>query len=112
MVVINNSTNNYLEYFLILTLTILIEVGIAFIFKTRKYHVIALVNLITNVCLQVLMINLGAISTSIIYFGLVEIAIVLIEGITYLKILKIDKKKTIIYTLVANLITAVLTFLI
>ena len=119
-VVGESSNNEYTEdeeylnhvdiYVGVLTLTILVEVGIALIFKTKKYHIIALVNLLTNVCLQLLMINISAFSSSILYFVLIEIPIIVIEGILYLEILKIDKKKIILYTVIANLVTALLTF--
>ena len=113
MKVVNNSSKtNYLKHFEILVLTILVEVCIALLFKTKKYHIIALVNLITNITLQLLMINVSAFSTSILYFSLIEIIIVFIEGIIYLNILKTNKKKIILYTILANLATAFLTFII
>ena len=58
------------------------------------------------------MVNVSAISTSILCFIALEFAIVLIEGIIYFNTLKIEKKKIILYTIVANLTTALLTFII
>ena len=104
------ANNNYLKNVLILVLTIVIEVLIAFLFKTKKYHIIALVNLITNICLQLMIIYV--LDSSLIYFILLEFVILIVEMFIYLKTLKIEKPKTIIYTAIANIVTALLTFII
>ncbi len=104
------ANNNYLKNVLILVLTIVIEVLIALLFKTKKYHIIALVNLITNICLQLMIIYV--LDSSLIYFILLEFVILIVEMFIYLKTLKIEKPKTIIYAAIANIVTALLTFII
>ncbi len=103
---------NYMKHFGILVLTIVIEVAIAFLFKTKKYGSIALVNFVTNTILQILMVNVVAFRTSLLYFISAEITILCAEGIVYLDTLKLDKKKIVLYTVVANVVTAILTFII
>ena len=100
---------NYWKCLGILLLTIVIETLLALLFKTKKYHIIALTNLATNVCLQLLMFNFNL---SLFQFVLAEIAIVGIEAAVYLITIKLNKTKIAIYTILANLITALLTFFI
>lgn len=111
-VVSQSAEINYMKYFGILALTIVVEVAIAFLFKTKKYGSIALVNFVTNTILQILMVNVVAFRTSLLYFISAEITILCAEGIVYLDTLKLDKKKIVLYTVVANVVTAILTFII
>ena len=98
---------NYLKCLAILALTIIVEVLLALLFKTRKYHIVALTNLITNIVLQLLIISFNL---SWLQFALAEVVIIVVEGVIYLNTLKTNKTMTIIYTILANLITALLTF--
>ncbi len=104
-----NSVWNFIK---IIALTIVVETLIAFLFKTGKYYFIAVVNLITNACLQLAMMYLVTVSNYIWYFIGFELIVVGLEYLFYIKNLKISKTKILIYTLVANLVTAILTFII
>lgn len=102
-------TNNYMKYLCILIATIIIELLIALLFKIKNYGVIIVANIITNISLQLLMVFVGL---SLFEFILAELAIIGIEGIIYIGRLKVSKKKLVIYVVTANLVTALLTFLI
>ena len=106
-VVTEKNKNDIFQFLVVLALTILIETSFAILFKTGKYYIIALVNLLTNIGLQLLMIK---VSSSLTCFIVSEIGIIIIEGFIYLQALKIDSKKIVLYTILANLITASLTF--
>ena len=95
---------------LALILTIVIELLIALLFKTGNYTTIAITNLISNVLLQgLLLIFIG---NYIPAFIIGEVLVIGAELLVYLlRLKKISKAKTIIYTLVANLATILVTFL-
>lgn len=101
-----------LKYILIpLILTIIIEIIIAFLMKIKNIKVIFVANLITNILLQILLINIPL--SYILKFIILEILLFIAEYLIYTKFLKdISKSKILIYTLLANLITAILTFVI
>ncbi len=93
-----------------LFLTILIELGIALLFKTKNYTTIAITNLISNVSLQALLIIFT--SNYLLVFIIGEILVIGAELLVYLLRFKnISKAKTTIYTLVANIATILVTFL-
>ena len=93
-----------------LILTIAIELGIALLFKTKNYVTIAITNLISNVLLQALLLIFVSNYTLVFIIG--EILVIGAELLIYLLRLKnISKAKTTIYTLVANLATILVTFL-
>lgn len=93
-----------------LILTIVIELLIALLFKTGNYTTIAITNLISNVLLQMLL--LVFISNYIPAFIIGEVLVIGAELLVYLLRFKnISKAKTTIYTLVANLATILLTFI-
>ena len=112
MKVVNQVINkdNYLKNIMIIVVTIVVEVLIALLFKTKKYHIIALVNLVTNVCLQLLLIYV--LNYSLLNFILIELVVLIIETFIYLKTLSLKREKTILYAVIANLVTAILTFII
>ena len=112
MEVSTNTSDNFntiIHIVVILLITIVIELLIALIAKIGKYHIIALTNLVTNLALQLLMLKVFGSLTS---FIIMEILVVLIETLLYLKLIKNNKTKIIIYTIIANLATALLTFFI
>jgi hypothetical protein len=95
---------------IVLVLTIVIELVIALLFKTKNYITIAITNLITNVSLQALLLLFT--SNYLLVFIIGEVLVITAELIVYLLRLKdISKAKTIIYTLVANLVTILISFL-
>ncbi|MGN1298677.1 MAG: hypothetical protein ACI4UE_01675 [Candidatus Scatovivens sp.] len=94
-----------------LILTIIIEIIIALLMKFKNIKVIFIANVITNILLQILLINIPL--TYISNFVILEILVFIAEYLIYTKFLKdIDKSKILSYTLLANLITAILTFVI
>ena len=93
-----------------LILTILIELGIALLFKTKNYTTIAITNLISNVSLQALLIIFTSNYTLVFIIG--EVLVIGAELLVYLLRFKdTSKAKTTIYTLVANIATILVTFL-
>lgn len=118
MEVTNNNSNNSLttspntiiNILSALIITIVVEVIIAYIFKIGNYKVIVLTNLITNLCFQALLILLSSNYLLAFIFG--EIIVIASELIIYLlKMKNLNKQKILLYTLVANIITMVCTFL-
>lgn len=93
-----------------LILTIVIELGIALLFKTKNYFTIAITNLISNVLLQTLLLIF--INNYLLVFIIGEILVIGVELLVYLLRFKnISKAKIILYTLAANLTTLLITFL-
>ena len=113
MKVISNN-NDLLKTIIIvslaLVLTIVVEVGIAILFKTKHYIAIAITNLATNVSLQIALLLL--INHYFPTFIIGEILVVLIELLVYQLLFKdIRKKKILIYTIIANLATIIISFI-
>lgn len=97
---------------LILLITITIELIIALFMNYRKYvKTIVMTNIVTNVLLQLLLIIIsGNYFTKLILF---EILVVIAEYLTYKKFMKGElTSKILVYTLIANMITACMTFII
>ena len=95
---------------IVLILTIVIELGIALLFKTGNYITIAITNLISNVLLQALLIVFA--NNYLIAFIIGEVLVIGAELLVYLlKFKKVKKQKIIAYALVANLATILVTFL-
>ena len=105
-----NILKTFIIAVIVLILTIVIELVIALFFKTNNYITIAITNLISNVLLQSLLIVFTNSYLKLFIIG--EILVIGAELLVYLlKIKKLSKAKTIIYTLVANLATILVTFL-
>lgn len=95
---------------LALILTIIIELVIAVLFKTKNYITIAITNLISNVLLQILLLVFTSNYTLVFVIG--ELLVIGAELLVYLLRFKnISKAKTTVYTLVANIATILLTFI-
>ena len=92
----------------LLLITVIIELLIALLFKTKKYYVIIVTNIITNTLLQFAMFK----NSSILLFIMFEIIIFISEYFIYLRYIDIDKKKLLTYTLLANIITMLITFIV
>ena len=108
----NNDLTNTVKIGLILVLvTALIEVIIAAFFKIKEYKIIAITNVISNILLQTYTIILEKIYD---YKGIIlvgEIVVIIFEYQMYKKLIKnVDNKKLLKYTIIANLVTAFLTF--
>ena len=106
-VVNENNDIDIFNYIKILLITVIIEFLIALLFKTKKYYVIIITNIITNTLLQFVMFK----NSNILLFLMFEIIIFISELFIYLRFIDINKKKLLLYTLLANLITMLLTFI-
>ena len=105
-----NILKTFIIAVIVLILTIIIELVIALFFKTNNYITIAITNLISNVLLQALLLIFT--NNYLLVFIIGEILVIGAELLVYLlKFKKLSKTKTIIYTLVANLATILVTFL-
>ena len=103
---------NVKNIIVVLLITIAVESIIALFMKYKKYlKVIVLTNLVTNILLQLLLnIILGNYFVKII---LLEIVVIAAEYLIYKTSMKEEPtKKILIYTLIANIVTACLTFII
>ena len=103
-----NKDINIFNYFKLLLITVIIELLIALLFKTKKYYVIIVTNIITNTLLQFAMFK----NSSILLFIMFEIIIFISEYFIYLRYIDIDKKNLLTYTLLANIITMLITFIV
>ena len=113
MKVVETNTNIFKTFIIVglaLILTIAIELLIALLFKTKNYITIAITNLISNVLLQTLLLIFTSNYTPVFIIG--EILVIGSELLVYLLRFKnISKCKTVVYTLVSNLTTILVTFL-
>ena len=110
MIFESGSSLNLKNIFLILLITIIVEIVIALLMKYIKHvKVILITNIVTNILLQLL---LNVISGNyFIKLILFEILVVFDEYLIYKKFMKSEStSKILIYTLIANMITASLTF--
>ena len=107
-VVNENNDIDIFNYIKILLITVIIEFLIALLFKTKKYYVIIITNIITNTLLQFVMFK----NSNILLFLMFEIIIFISELFIYLRYIEIDKKKLLLYTIIANIITMLLTFIV
>ena len=96
------------NFIIVLLITVIIEFVIALFFKTKKYYIIIATNIITNTLLQCAMFK----SEGLTVFLVLEAIIIVSEYFIYLRYIDINKKKLLIYTLVANLITMLITFIV
>lgn len=94
-----------------LIITIVVELIIALIMKIDYFETIIIVNIITQACLQGgLLLNLTSYLKG---FIILEIGIFVFEYLIYsIFFTRVTNKKIFIYTLLANLATAYLTFII
>ena len=113
MTVVSKVNNNILfsnikSIAIALILTIAVEIIIGLIMQIKNIKIIFIVNLITNIILQLsLMVMPIPYMTT---FLIMEILIFIVEYLIYSKFLNdISKNKIIKYTLIANIITALLT---
>ena len=91
--------------------TIIIEISIALIMKIKKIKTIVLENILTNTILQLALMYIPA--QYIITFIFMEILVIIIEYLINKKLFKeISKNRIITYTLIANIISALVTFII
>ena len=93
-----------------LILTIVIEIIIALIMKIKNIKTIFIVNLITNIILQLVLIYVPL--PYMFLFLAMEIEVIILEYLIYKKFFgDISKKKILSYTLIANIFSALLTFI-
>lgn len=94
-----------------LILTVFVEIIIALIMKIKDIKIIFIANLITNIILQVALIYIPL--PYLITFIIMEILVILSEYLIYKKHFSdIAKSKVIYYTVIANIISSLLTFII
>lgn len=94
-----------------LVITIIVELFIAAIMKIKDLKVIALVNFITNIIMQTILLVTPF--AYLLTFCTLEILVIVSEYLLYKNYLKdVSNNKIILYTIIANIITAALTFLI
>lgn len=98
-------------------LTVVVELALAYLFSYReKKQIISilLVNLITQLLLGVFLMLIdyhGGMLTWMILFPIGELAVIVLEMVLYLILFRqVKRGKLILYTIVANLLTAALTF--
>ena len=108
-------------FFIRLIITLAIEIGIAFIFKFNKKSllIIVITNIITQVLLNVLLnidfMNQGKNGILWIKYGLIEIGILLVEGLVYTFLCKNKYNKrylNFVYAAAANIISFLASFII
>ena len=93
-------------------LTVLIELAIAFAFKTHYYVTIIITNIITNILLQFNVVLFSQRFNYLVVLLICEALVFTIEYIVYKRRFKeFDHLKTLIYTIVANAVTLILTSL-
>ena len=110
----NSSNNNLLKTIIVgiavLVSTLVIELAIAYVFKIGNYKTIVFTNMITNLGLQILLILL--VKNYLLTFIVGEAVVFISELIIYLfKFKDVSKSKTILYTLISNMVTLICTFL-
>ena len=100
-------------------ITIVVEIFILLFFELvnkRNLKLVSITNLITNLALQFSLIKIDKIPDLngehlLIFFIVIEILILIVESLVYYKKLEADnKRKAILYAIVANLISGVFTF--
>ena len=105
------SKANIVNIIMALVLTIVAEIIIALVMKTKNIKIICIVNLITNTILQLALMLIPI--SYMITFAIMEILIIIAEYLIYNKFFKdIPKNKIIAYTLIANVFSALLTFIV
>lgn len=105
-----NITKTIIIVLLALVLTIGLETLIALLFKTKNYGTVLITNIITNVLLQTVLLFFA--NNYLVTFIVGEVLVISAELIVYLLRFKnISKLKTVIYTLVANLSTIIISLI-
>lgn len=103
--------NDIMSYAIPAIITVIVELLIAkkFMELTSKNKLLIIfTNLITNILLQLAFVYINLMYVDVFFVG--EIVVILAELILYLILLeKTEKKKVIIYTILANVVTAFLT---
>lgn len=103
--------NDVMTYVIPAIVTVIVELLIAkkFMELTSKNKLLIIfTNLITNILLQLALVYINTMYVDVFSVG--EIVVILVELILYLMLLeKTEKKKVIIYTILANIVTAFLT---
>ena len=113
MNIMSKGSINIVKIIVALMITIVVEVIIALIMRLKNnIKLIVITNLITNLVLQALLI-LVPIGSYMIRFIILEIVVIISEYLIYRKYIKEQSTSKIIsYALVANVVTALLTFFI
>ena len=113
MNIMSKGSINIVKIIVALMITIVVEVIIALIMRLKNnIKLIVMTNLITNLVLQALLI-LMPIGSYMIRFIILEIVVIISEYLIYRKYIKEQSTSKIIsYALVANVVTALLTFFI
>ena len=108
----NTSKKSYINAFniYILIITLLLELFVAYVIKFKNYKHVILINIISNLLLQLFIFFLNN-YLSVLIIG--EIIVFLIEYLYYKILIKrISTKKIFLYTLISNFITFICTFIV
>lgn len=114
----HNISRGSLSLALRIVITILVEIFILFLFQYRNrksYHIVGVTNFITQTILSVFLfvtMYINGLFDYIFFFIVGEIIVITIELLVYRKFLKeIEGNRYVLYALVANLATILLTFM-
>ena len=103
--------DEFMKIVIVLLITILVEIIVAFIMKMKNTKVIIATNLVSNIILQLILILVPVVSY-LLKFIFMEILVVLSEFLVYKKYMKNQpQNRILLYTLIANILTALLTFI-
>ena len=106
-----NIFDSIINILMVLFTTILVEIIVAFIMKMKNTKIILATNLVSNIILQLILI-LVPVVPYLLKFIFMEILVVLFEFLIYKKYMKNQPhNKILLYTLIANILTALLTFI-
>ena len=108
------SSHNYSKTIFIaiacLVITVCVELLIAYIFKIGNYRIVSITNVVTNIGLQLALILL--LDNYLLTFIVGEVMVIFVELILYLLAFKnVSKLKTMIYGVVSNVVTILISFL-
>lgn len=108
---IGNLFSNIKSFAAVLLLTIAIELIIALLFKIKKIKTIIAANFISNSILQLALMLIPV--PYMITFAIMEVMVILAEYFVYSKFfVETAKSKIIAYTITANIVTGLLTFVV
>lgn len=113
MKVTQKASIDFVKIVLALFITIIIEIIISIIMKLKgNIKLIVITNVVSNLTLQIIL-NMISTRNYMLVFIIMEIIVVIAEYLIYKKFMKEQSKKKILYyTIIANIITALLTFII
>ncbi|MTI69842.1 MAG: hypothetical protein FH751_06285 [Firmicutes bacterium] len=108
----NNYRFNILSTILLIVFTLLIEVIVALLFRFNKWKVIIIINLITQIYLNLALYIFDGMFIYDYFYILIEVSIIIIEYLLYKRVVNdISNKKIFGYVLVANILSFLLGYI-